>query len=116
MPLSTAELQAAVDAQAARLTHLSLHTGYPASLANELTGGSPAYARKPLSWGAANGSGVATATQVTVDVPPGVTVAAVGFCSALTAGTVRGDVNVTDEAFAAQGQYQYTPTLDGDTT
>ncbi len=115
MPLTTTELQANVSAATARLTHMSLHTGYPASLANEITGGAPAYARKPITWGAPNASGDSVATQVTFDVPA-TTVAAVGFCSALTAGEVRGDINVTDEVFAAQGQYQYTATLDGSTT
>lgn len=116
MPLTTVELQAAVDTEAARVTWLSLHTADPGQTgASEATGGSPAYARKQTTWGAANGSGVAAGSQVTFDVPAS-TITHVGFWSASTAGTFRGSINITDEVFAAQGQYLYTPTLDGDTT
>jgi hypothetical protein len=116
MPLTTAELQAAVDTEAGRITWLSLHTGAPGTTgANEATGGSPAYARKQTTWGAANASGVAVGSQVTFDVPAG-TYAHVGFWSAPTGGTFRGSIDITDEVFAAQGQYLFTPTLDGDTT
>lgn len=116
MPLTTAELQADVDAAAARATWISTHTGDPSTTgANESTGGSPAYARKQTTWGAANASGVATGSQVTIDLPAS-TITHVGFWSASTAGTFRGSINVTDEVFAAQGQYLFTPTFDGDTT
>lgn len=116
MPLTTAELQAAVDTEAARITYLSLHTADPGQTgASEVTGGSPAYARKLTTWGAADASGVSTGSQVTFDVPGGTTITHVGFWSAATAGTFRGSVNITDETFAAQGQYLFTPTLDGDT-
>ncbi len=116
MPLATTELQAAVDTEAARITYLSLHTADPGqSGASEVTGGSPAYARKLTTWGAANASGVATGSQVTFDVPAG-TITHLGFWSAVTAGTFRGSINIVDETFAAQGTYLFTPTLDGDTT
>lgn len=50
----------------------SLHTAYSTTGANEATGGSPAYARKALTWGAA-ASGVKslTATFPVWDVPAG---------------------------------------------
>lgn len=116
MPLTTTELQAAADAEAARITWLSLHTASPGtSGANEASGGSPAYARKQTTWGSANSSGVAVGSQVTFDVPAG-TYTHVGFWSASTAGTFRGSIDITDEVFAAQGQYLFTPTLDADTT
>ena len=115
MPLVVAELQAAVDAEAARITWYSLHTADPGTTGtSEVTGGIPAYARKQTTWGAANTSGVAAGSQVTFDVPA-TTVTHVGFWSASTAGTFRGSINVTDEVFAAQAQYLFTPTLDGDT-
>lgn len=117
MPLTTAELQVLADYQAGRLTWLSLHTADPGqSGASEVSGGSPAYARKQTTWGAANSSGDATGSQVTFDVPAGTTVTHVGFWSASSAGTFRGSINIVDETFAAQGQYQYTPTLDGATS
>lgn len=115
MPLTTAELQAAVDTEAARITWLSLHTADPgATGTSEVTGGSPAYARKQTTWGAADASGVSTGSQVTFDVPA-VTITHVGFWSASTAGTFRGSIDITNEVYAAQGTYLFTPTLDGDT-
>ena len=77
--------------------YVSLHTAYPATSGNELTGGSPAYSRKSITWSeASNGSMVASNSPV-FDVPAESTVAAVGFWSALTAGTQYGDDDITIE-------------------
>ena len=76
----------------------------------EVTGGSPAYARKPLTWVPGASDGVNTAT-VTFDVPSGVTVQAVGLYTALTAGTYLDGANVTAQAFGSQGTYQVTFTF-----
>lgn len=77
---------------------------------NEMTGGSPAYARKALNWGGASASAI-TGTA-TFDVPAGATVAYFGVCSSVTAGaaTVRDSVAVTSQAFASQGTYAVTAT------
>jgi len=104
-----------VDAIAALATRVALHTGDPGganSATNEVTGGSPAYARKPLAWNAANGSGVATLNgDVVLDVPASTTVSWVSYWN--TAGTVRYlKKDVTDEVFGAQGTY----TVKGTTT
>lgn len=106
-----------VDAIAALAVRWALHTGDPggANLANnEVTGGSPAYARKAVAWNAASGG---TATQngdVVLDVPAGTTVSWVSLWDA--AGTVRYlKKDVTDEAFGSQGTYTIkgtTSTLD----
>ena len=91
------------------ITHVSLHTGFPATAANEVTGGTPAYARLAIAFAAAaNGVADDTAVSRVFDVPGGVTVAAVGFWSAVTAGTLLADADVVDEAFAAQGTYTLT--------
>jgi hypothetical protein len=90
-------------------THAALYTTAPgASAGTEVTGGSPAYARKAISWGAASG-GVITAT-VTFDVPTGVTVVGAGVHTALTAGTYLDGGSVTSQAFASQGTYTLTLT------
>jgi hypothetical protein len=96
-----------VDAIAALCLRLALHTGDPGganSASNEVTGGSPAYARKAVAWNAA-ASGAATPTaNVVFDVPTGTTVSWVSGWN--TAGTVRYfKKDVTDEAFGAQGTY-----------
>ena len=85
-------------------THAALYSTVPgASAGTELTGGSPAYARKAITWGAAAASAI-TAT-VTFDVPSGATVAGAGVHTAITAGTYLDGAGVTSQAFASQGQY-----------
>jgi len=95
-----------VDAVAAVALRLALHNVDPGganSATGELTGGSPAYARKAVAWNAAAG-GVATQNgDVVFDVPAS-TVAWVSCWN--VAGTVRyWKKDVTDEVFAAQGTY-----------
>ncbi len=103
-----------VDAIAALGLRWALHTGDPGganSASNEVTGGSPAYARKAVAWNAASG-GVATQNgDVVFDVPAGTTVSWASLWN--TAGTVRYlKKDVTDEVFGAQGTY----TIKGTTT
>jgi hypothetical protein len=91
------------------ITHASLHTGYPAIDGNEVSGGSPAYARKAVTFAAAaTGSVALNGTLPEFDVPAATTVAAVGFYDASTAGVIQADDNVTDEVFASQGTYTIT--------
>lgn len=73
---------------------------------NELTAsGSPAYARKALTW-SAGAAGVATASAV-YDVYSGVTVTHAGVASSITvaAATVLDFTTVTSQAFSSQGTY-----------
>lgn len=100
----------AIDAIVGAISHLGLHDGFAATSGNEISGGSPAYARAAVTWAAATGSGSRTRAineTPTFDVPAS-TVSAIGAWSASTAGTIRGGADVTDEIFAAQGQYQVT--------
>jgi len=97
-----------LNAIAAAITHLSLHTdAIGGGSANEATGGSPAYARKAATWGAAATGTVSLTNQPVFDVPVG-TYRRVGFYSAITGGTYYGDGDITDEVFAAQGTYTIT--------
>lgn len=90
-------------------THAALYTTVPGGTAGtEVSGGSPAYARKPISWGAPS-NGVITGT-VTFDVPAGTTVAGAGVHTALTAGTYLDGGSVTSQNFASQGTYTLTLT------
>lgn len=73
------------------VTHVSLHTAYSSSGANEVTGGSPAYARKAITLAAASGGSRAASTTPTFDVPAG-TVRFIGYWDALTAGNYLGMV------------------------
>jgi hypothetical protein len=80
MPFTTAGRNEAANGVAAATTHLSLHSANPGNTgANELTGGTPAYARKVPVWAApVNGRRNLTAAQQ-FDVPAGSSVAYVGF-------------------------------------
>lgn len=98
-----------VDAVAGAL--FTADPGATGTVVGEVTGGSPAYARKTITWGAASG-GVISGT-VTFDVPAGTTVTYAGLCSSATAGTgdLRDKVAVTSQAFATQGTYAVTFTF-----
>lgn len=85
-------------------TFAGLHTAQPSQgTPAEVTGGSPAYARKATSWTAGSSDGVVT-VSVTFDVPSGTTVTHAGLWSASTAGTLVDWVALTSQAFASQGQ------------
>jgi hypothetical protein len=93
------------------ITYASLHTANPdPSGGSEVTGGSPAYARKSITWNAASGGSMTASNQPVFDVPASTTVTHVGFFSAVSSGTYFGMADVTDEAFGAQGTYTLTST------
>ena len=71
-------------------THLSLHTAYSSTGASEVTGGSPAYARKAITYGAAAAEAKAASATPAFDVPTGTTVRFIGRWTAITAGTFLG--------------------------
>lgn len=105
MGLSTAAKNTALDA--ITMTYLSLHDGDPGDNgANEISGGTPAYARKSVTIAAASGGARAQSDQPLFDVPASTTVSYVGIWDASTAGNYQGSGDVTDEVFASQGQYQ----------
>jgi len=108
----TAERNALATDYGVDATHAALFTADPGTtgtVVGEVTGGSPAYARKPITWGAPS-AGVITAS-VTFDVPSGVTITHAGVCTALTGSTLIDKVAVTSQAFASQGTYTLTLTF-----
>lgn len=104
------------NAKNAMLDHLagiavfaSLHTADPGTTgASEVSGGSPAYARKAITWNAAASGSLDNNANPVFDVPAATTVSFVGFWSAASGGTFYGSSDVTDETFAAQGTYTLT--------
>lgn len=75
----------------------------------ELSGGSPAYARVAIAFNNPAGGLMDDSTNgATVNVPAGNTVSYGGLWNGASAGTLVGIQRVTDEAFAAQGTYQFT--------
>lgn len=106
MALNDNGKNAAADGVAGAITHVSLHTADPGTTGtNEVSGGTPAYARKAIAFSAA-AAGVADSSNAPAfDVPAGTTVTHIGFWDALTGGNFLGSGDITDEAFAAQGVY-----------
>jgi hypothetical protein len=94
-----------------QMSFTSLHTANPdPSGGSEVTGGSPAYARKNITWSAASGGVLNSSNAPVFDVPAATTVTHVGFWSAVTSGTYFGMASVTSETFGAQGTYTLTST------
>lgn len=96
-----------IDAIGAVALRVALHTGDPGganSASNEVTGGSPAYARVAIAWNAAAAGAAALSANAVLNVPASTTVSWISLWN--TAGSVRYyKLNVTDEAFGAQGTY-----------
>lgn len=87
-------------------THASLHTADPAGTgANEVTGGTPAYARLPVTWNAGTVDGVLTSNLLEFDVPASTTLTHVGLWTAVTAGTYL-DKSAISATFVSQGKYR----------
>lgn len=78
----------------------------PTDNTTEPSGGSPAYARKAITFAAASGGSKAlNGTLPTFDIPAGFTVKSVAIWSLVTGGTLYGYWDVTDEVYAGQGTY-----------
>ena len=89
------------------ITHMSLHDGDPSTTGtNEISGGSPAYARKAATINAAAAGSRALNADVTFVVPASTTVKYVGYWTALTGGTFHGSDLVTNESYEGQGEYK----------
>src|SRR4051794_21296325 len=111
MAIQTAAMRAKLaDAYAAAAAFGTVYTTVPGATAGtEPSGGSPAFARKPLTWSAI-GSNPTTASP-TFDIPAGTSAAGAGVHSALTAGTYYDGTTVTPQTFASQGTYTVTFTF-----
>jgi hypothetical protein len=92
--------------------YISLHTADPGTTgASEVTGGSPAYARKQTTWAGGSSDGSVAGEQVTFDAPAG-TYTHMGIWTAASGGTfVAGFALSSPATLAAQGQVQVTPTV-----
>lgn len=112
---STAAEQAALNGIAAVALYLGLNTGSPgttttAALANESTGGTPAYARKAITWGSASGANpsvIANTNTMVFDVPAStITNFSTWTIATLGSGTyeIGGSLSAS-QIFPAQGQF-----------
>src|SRR5690554_2907506 len=105
MPFNNAAKNLMLDALAAEITHLSLHNGAAGSTgANEISGGSPAYARQACTWSAAASGEAALAGDETFDVPAATTIDEVGLFGSATGTTFYGSMPLdSPEVFGGQG-------------
>jgi hypothetical protein len=106
MPLVNAAKHVMLNQLATVAVFASLHTADPSTTgANEATGGSPAYARKAITWNTAASGALDNNANPVFDVPAG-TYTHFGLWSAATGGTFYGGGALSaSETFGAQGQY-----------
>lgn len=107
MGLVAAGRNAAVGGVTSVAAYVSLHSADPSTTgANELTGGSPAYARQAVTWGSASNGAQSLGGAEQFDVPAGSTVAYFGLWSAATTGTFYGSGALSaTETYGGQGTY-----------
>lgn len=110
MGLTVAAKNLMLNALGAAVGYVSLHTGDPGSTgANEVVGGSPAYARKAVTWNSASGADLDNNANPTFDIPAGTTITHYGLQSASSGGTFYGgDALSAPETFGGQGTYTLT--------
>ena len=109
MAYETAGKNAMLNALGALITYVGLLD----ETDTEITGGSPAYERKAITWAAADAGEMAASNTPEFDVPASTTVSKVIFMSASVAGTKYAEADVDDEVFTNQGTYTLTSvTLD----
>lgn len=88
--------------------YFSLHTADPGSSGtSEITGGSPAYARKLASWNAAASGALTSSATVNFDVPAS-TVAYLGLWDSLTGGAYGGKVLLVSATYGSQAVHPIT--------
>ena len=104
MPLTVAARNLMLEALRTSATTASLHTGDPGTTgANELTGGTPAYARQAITWNAASAGGLDNNANPVFNVPAGKTVSHWGIWNGAT--FLGGGSLSTSETYAGQGLY-----------
>jgi hypothetical protein len=111
MPIQTVtQRNTLVDAYKTAAAFMAVYSTVPGATAGtELTGGSPAYARRASNWGATANS-AATASPAAFDIPSGATCAGIGFHTLATGGVYLDGAAVTSQTFASQGTLTVTAT------
>lgn len=92
-------------------TYIGLATGNPGSTAtpsNEVTGGSPAYARIATTWGSAS-AGAITGSACTINTPAA-TVTYILLGSSVSGNNMIDNASITSVVMSGQGQIVVTPT------
>lgn len=87
-----ARIDAGIDARLGGTVYLSAHTAFSTTGTNEVTGGSPAYARKLMAMDASTGRTADNTDAETLDIPASTTVRWLGMFDAASAGNFLGMV------------------------
>lgn len=98
--MNTAFLNALATEAASLITHIALFDG-----ATEISGGSPAYARKAVTWTAPSNGLIRPNADLVFDIPAGATVDGWRGFTASSGGTDYEGAALTAEDFAGQGTY-----------
>lgn len=108
--LNTSGRNAAANGVASNVGYVSMHTADPGTTGtSEVTGGTPAYARKAVAWSTASGGVASISGGVTFDVPGSTTITHVGLWSTATGGTYYGSAALSaSETYGGQGTYNLT--------
>lgn len=102
---TNAQKETLAAAYAGAATYASLHNGAPGTTgANEISGGSPAYARKEITWTAGASDGVYTSNTLNFDVPAGTDLTDIGLWDAVSGGNFKDSVAIS-VTYASQGVY-----------
>ena len=106
--MNTAFLNALATEADVLITHIALFGN-----GSEVTGGSPAYARKAVTWTAPSNGLIRPDGDLVFDIPAGGVVDEWRGFTALTGGTDYGGAALTEETFAGQGTYTLTAASTG---
>ena len=88
------------------IDEVSLHNGAPGETGtNEISGGSPAYARKAVTFNAASSDNKTFTASLVFDVPGSTTVSYVGFWGGSPSTFQGWDQLTTPEVFGSQGTF-----------
>jgi hypothetical protein len=93
-------------ALAGKVDEIITHIGLVNASGTELSGGSPAYARKAAGFAAESNGAIKLGADLTFDIPASGVVAGWRGYSALTGGTDYGGSDVPQESYNQQGQYK----------
>jgi hypothetical protein len=103
--------QALADAYKNLGAYFGCTTGNPGTSstpANEASGGSPAYARKAITWVSGTGGALSVSAPAVCDVPAG-TFTHIIFCSGASGANQLDNADVADVIMNNQGQVVITP-------
>lgn len=79
------------------------HVGLKNAANEEISGGTPAYSRQPITWEQSVDGSIALADDVTFNIPAGANVAS--WFVTNSAGVVLGSGSITQENYTNQGEY-----------